>query len=128
MEIIGAREKVHGVAGVDVPLKVLENIMLSAPDNAIYTQERILTTLDGKLIFRSLGRPDGFTAANDAENTVFNNNILAEMRTHRYGRMVRNENGKDILWIFSLIPSAQWIYVEKIDLAKLMLINRISQQ
>ena len=128
MEIIGAREKVHGVAGVDVPLKVLGNIMLSAPDNAIYTQERILTTLDGKLIFRSLGRPDGFTAANDAENTVFNNNILAEMRTHRYGRMVRNENGKDILWIFSLIPSAQWIYVEKIDLAKLMLINRISQQ
>ena len=128
MEIIGARDKVHGVSGVDVPLKVLENIMLSAPDNAIYTSERFLLTLDGRLIFRSLGRPSGFSAANDSEDTIFNNNILAEMRTHRYGRIVRNENGRDVLWIFSLIPSAQWIYVEKIDLAKLMLINRISRQ
>lgn len=127
MEIIGTGEKVHGVSGVDVPLKVIEDLILNAPDNSVFTLERLLITADGKLIIRCDGGKNGFISDRKTKRSqLFDNKILADMRTHRYGKLIRKEDGKEILWIFSLVPSAQWIYVEKIDLAKLMLVNRIS--
>ena len=129
MEITGAGEKVHGVSGVDVPLTVIENIMCNTPDNSIYTIERHLVTTDGKTVIRCTGDRNGFKKDNrNAVDQQFDSRILADMRTHRYGRRIRSENGKEMLWLFSLIPSAQWIYVEKIDLSKLLLVNRISMQ
>ena len=129
MEIIGAGDKFYGVSGVDVPLKVIENTMMNSPDNAPYTLERLLITLDGKLVLRCTGGVNGFKVQlPDETSGVFSSRILADMRTHRYGRRVLEENGKEILWIFSLIPSAKWIYIEKIDLSRLILFNRAVQQ
>lgn len=129
MEIIGAGDKFYGVSGVDVPLKVIEKMVVNSPDNAAYTLERLLITQDGRMVLRCIGDVNGFKVREPDESSgVFSSRILADMRTHRYGRLVRDENGKEILWIFSLIPSAKWIYVEKIDLSRLILFNRTALQ
>lgn len=129
MEIIGAGDRFYGVSGVDVPLNVIENMVMNSPDNAAYTLERLLVTLDGRIVLRCTGDVNGFKAQLPDENSGgFSSRILADMRTHRYVRRIRYENGREILWIFSLIPSARWIYVEKIDLSRLMLFNRTALQ
>lgn len=126
MEIIGAGEKFYGVSGVDVPLKVLEDIILHTPDSSAYTLERLLITDDGKTVLRCTGDINGFKLASaDESGDAFSGRIVADMRTHRYGRLIREENNREILIIFSLIPSAKWIYAEKIDLNKLVLMNSL---
>ena len=81
------------------------------------------------MVLRCIGGVNGFKGREPDESSGgFSSRILADMRTHRYGRLVRDENGKEILWIFSLIPSARWIYVEKIDLSRLILFNRTALQ
>ena len=62
-----------------------------------------------------------------AKVRMFNLKIFADMKTKRYGRVIREERGKEFLWLYSFIPAAQWLYIEKIDLDKLMLFNRIQQ-
>ena len=112
MEIVGAREKVHGTAAVDIPVKVLADVLCREPEKAACTVERLLVSSDGIIILRCTGGGAKFFAA---------------MKTKRYGRVIREERGKEFLWLYSFIPAAQWLYIEKIDLDKLMLFNRIQQ-
>ena len=53
------------------------------------------------------------------ENISLSRKNFNRIRASRYGRIVREENGKEMLLVYSMVSSAQWIYIEKIDLKKL---------
>ena len=120
MEIVGMRENVHGTSAVDIPVKVLANVLCREPEKAAWTVERLLVSSDGIIILRCKG--DGTAFVPDITEKVrrFNLKIFSDMKTKRYGRVIRDEKGKEFLWLYSFIPTAQWLYIEKIDLDKLM--------
>ena len=125
MEIVGARENVHGTAAVDIPVKVLANVLCREPEKAACTVERLLVSSDGVIILRCVGDGKKFVPDITEKVRMFNLKIFSDMKSKRYGRTIRDERGREFLWLYSFIPSAQWLYIEKIDLDKLMLFNRI---
>jgi hypothetical protein len=124
MEIVGARENVHGVSAVDIPVKVLADVLCREPEKAACTTERLLVSSDGVIILRCTGDGEKFIPDIREKVRMFNLKIFADMKSRRYGRAIREERGKEFLWLYSFIPSAQWLYIEKIDLDKLMLFDR----
>ena len=125
MEIVGTQDKVHGTSAVDIPLKVLADVLCRDPEKAVCTVERLLVAADGQIILRCKGGEAKFVPDITDRIRMFNLKIFADMKTKRYGRTIRAERGKEYLWLYSFIPSAQWIYVEKIDLNKFIMLNRV---
>ena len=124
MEIVGARDKVHGIVAVDIPISVLGKTLLLNPEKAAFTLERLLVSEDGEIILRATGNRKAFVMGEEIINKKFNLKIFASMKHRRYGRIIREKNGRKFLWVYSFIPSARWIYVEKIDMKKMLEFNR----
>ena len=95
------------------------------PEKAACTVERLLVSSDGVIILRCVGDGKKFVPDITEKVRMFNLKIFSDMKSKRYGRTIRDERGREFLWLYSFIPSAQWLYIEKIDLDKLMLFNRI---
>lgn len=125
MEIVGVKDKVHGTSAVDIPLKVLADVLCREPEKAVCTIERLLVAADGQIILRCIGGGARFVPDISEKIRRFNLKIFADMKTKRYGRTIRSERGREYLWLYSFIPTAQWIYVEKIDLNKFILLKRV---
>lgn len=129
MEIIGAREKLHGVSGVDIPLPVIENMLMKSPGKAAYIKERMLLSPDGKVIAAVTGTAGTFKVDNQLKrDSILNRKNLKLIQSSRYGRFLRTKNGKEELVVYSTVASAQWIYIEKIDLKKLLFFSRVYRQ
>lgn len=129
MEIVGAGEKIHGVSGVDIPLTVIENMLMKDPGKAAYIKQRVLLSSDGKVIAAVTGNSGSFQTVTELpENISLSRKNFNRIRASRYGRIIREENGKEMLLVYSMVASAQWIYIEKIDLKKLLLFSRVSRQ
>ena len=123
MEIIGAREKVHGIAAVDIPIDVLAAVLSRNSARAVWTTERMLISEEGKIILSCTGNGKAFAMKELVNGAEFDFKIFSKMKHRRYGRIARQENGKEILWVYSFIPTAHWIYVEKIDMEQLLAFN-----
>lgn len=129
MEIVGAGEKIHGVSGIDIPLGIIDNVLTGNNDNASFTIKRMLIGTNGEIITACSGSRDGFKADPFTGKTgYFDSKLLAIMRSRRYGRMTGKADGKEILWVFSLIPSTQWFYVEKIALDDMLIFKQAAGQ
>ena len=124
MEIVGAREYVHGTSAIDIPVRVLADVLCREPEKAVCTVERLLVSSDGVIILRCMGDGTKFIPDITEKVRMFNLKIFDDMKSRRYGRVIREERGKEFLWLYSFIPSAQWLYIEKIDLDKLMVFGR----
>lgn len=128
MEITGARDKVHGIVAVDIPISVLGKVLSLNPEKAAFTMERMLISENGEVILRTRGNGKAFAMDEEIGKKLFDVKIFSSMKHRRYGRIVKEKNGRDILWIYSFIPSAYWIYVEKIDMKKMLEVNRDLQK
>ena len=124
MEIVGARDKVHGIVAVDIPISVLGKALSLDPAKAAFTLERMIISENGEVILCSGSNGKKFVLDENISNKKFDIKIFSSMKHRRYGRIIRKKNGRDILWVYSFIPSAHWIYVEKIDMEKILEFNR----
>lgn len=127
MEITGARDKVHGIVAVDIPISVLGKVLSLHPEKAAFTYERMIISENGEIILRTCSNGKAFVMDKEIKKKKFNVKIFSSMKHRRYGRIVREKNGKNILWVYSFIPAARWIYVEKIDMEKILELNRSVQ-
>ena len=127
MPMIDTRGKLHGIAGIDASLPQLVEALRGAGNQGGAVLEKTVVDADGNVL---VDMGENFLRDSRNNYTVVDGELklirypdqefLKQIRGRRTGYVVRRENGRETVYFFSGLFAVPWIYIEKLDLDKLL--------
>ena len=113
--VYGAERKFLGMAAIDYSLtKLAEKMLGAASKHPLAIREKMLINPDGEVIFRMVpsNRPAGRPFADPA--------LIRRMLAMKYGTLLTWDAGREMLLAFSYLNSIDVLYVEYLELDRLI--------
>ena len=117
MAVKGSKGNLHGVAGMDVPLSKIKNIITQFGNQSTAVAGRFLVSQDGNILIRCGIDPKRLREAGEATGISSDkvpNHLHLDMRWKKYGTKVCTENGLEFIYAFARVPAINCTYLEKI--------------
>ncbi|MDR0931672.1 MAG: protein kinase [Victivallales bacterium] len=117
--IRGGDGKIFGVAGADVPLERLFELMRRGMSVSKGTRTQYLMDEEGRIIMGGgiVNKPE-ITPQGVKFKKIKDKELLKTMWNRRNGQIFRKGKGVDQVFFFQKIETFRWLYVEKIDFSK----------
>ena len=125
--MIDAKGNFHGVAAIDVSIRKLVKSLRGMGDSGRYVLEKTFVAADGSVVLdidekfiRAANRNDGSVGKSRGRIRYGDMALFERIKTRRNGTIIRRENGRNMVYVFSGMYSVEWYYIEKIDLDALL--------
>ena len=117
MAVNSSKGTLYGVAGIDVPLSKLKNIVTQFGNQSTAVAGRFLVSQDGTILIRCGIEPNRLHEV--GETTGINSDkvpthLHLDMRWKKYGTKICTENGLEFIYAFARVPAINCTYLEKI--------------
>ena len=127
MPMIDTRGKLHGIAGIDASLPQLVEALRGSGNQGGAVLEKTIVDADGNVVV-DLGENflrdsrNNYTEVNGELKLIRypDQELLNQIRGRRTGYVVRRENDRETVYFFSGLFAVPWVYIEKLDLDKLL--------
>ena len=127
MPMIDTRGRMHGIAGIDASLPQLVEVLRGSGNQGGAVLEKTVVDADGNVLV-DLGENflrdsrNNYTVVDGELKLIryHDQELLKQIRGRRTGYVVRRENGRETVYFFSGLFAVPWIYIEKLDLDRLL--------
>ena len=117
MAVSSSKGTLYGVAGIDVPLRKIKNLILQFGNQSTAVAGRFLVSQDGTILVRCGIDQKRLHEAGEAtgiNSDKVPNHLYLDMRWKKYGTKICTENDLEFIYAFARVPAINCTYLEKI--------------